>query len=383
MFNNIFLKNASLSDKINWLRLVRTRGISRSTLFNLAEIFDNIQDIIDNVGEYSVKGGLKQPIEIYPFDLAQKEFELCQKNGAQIICYFEDSYPELLRQISDPPPILTIRGKGELLQKNIIAIVGPRNASLNGCQFAKKVAYELSSKGIVIASGMAIGIDRSAHKASIENGTIGVIAGGIDNIYPMQNLDLYQEIYKKGLLISEHQIGSAPRGGNFPQRNRIISGISLGVVVVEATLKSGTLITARFALEQNREIFAVPGSPFDPRHEGTNRLIKQGAKLIQNSDDILEDINDIIATRQRFSNISESLDIEFMPAKFKAPDESIVGKVRDLILSKISYSPTSIELIVNELEIPAKIANIACAQLELADKIENKNGKISLKKVNI
>lgn len=372
-------KNLSPSDKINWIRLTRTKGISRSTLFNLLEIFGNIEDVITNVGEYSIQGGLKKPIELYSLEEARKELNNCAKINAEIICFSEEDYPQLLREISDPPPLITIRGQKKLIHENIVAIVGPRNASLNGCKFAQKIALELGNKGVVIASGLARGIDRSAHKSSLDTGTIGVIAGGIDNIYPPDNADLYQEIAKRGLLISENPIGTPPRGGNFPQRNRIISGISLGIVVIEATLKSGTLITARFALEQNREIFAVPGSPFDPRHEGTNRLIKQGAKLIENSDDILEDINEIITSRRRFAKISETTSEEFLLAKFKAPDDIIVAEARKLILSKINYTPISAELLIGELEIPAKIANIAFVQLELADRIENKNGKISLK----
>ncbi len=373
------ISQLSFNDKVNWIRLVRTKHISRSIFFNLIKIFDNVEDIVNNIEEYSLKGGLKKPIKIHPLNAAKKELEDCYNIDADIVCFNDINYPTILREIPDPPPLITVKGNIDLMEKNIISIVGPRNASLNGCKFAHKIASELGAKGIVIASGLARGIDTAAHKASINSGTIGVIAGGIDNIYPKENTDLYQEMMQKGLLISETPIGMPPRGGNFPQRNRIISGLSLGVVVIEATLRSGTLITSRFALEQNREIFAVPGSPFDPRYEGTNRLIKQGAKLIENSSDILNDIEEIIYSKNRFSNINESFDEEFIGASFKAPDDKIVNEVRELILKKINYTPILDETIIDELDIPVKIANIAFVQLELADKIENKNGKISLK----
>ncbi len=373
------VKELPIQDKINWIRLSRTNNIGRSTLLKLIKIFDNTQDAIDNVANYSIKGGLKKPIQVAPPSIANKELEDCRKINAHIICFNEEQYPAILREISDPPPIITVRGNLSLMHQNIIAIVGPRNASLNGCKFAEKISYEIGLAGIIIASGMARGIDTHAHKAAINTGTIGVIAGGIDNIYPKENTALYHEVIKKGLLISENPIGSPPKGGNFPQRNRIISGLSLGVVVIEATLRSGTLITSRFAIEQNRELFAVPGSPFDPRHEGTNRLIKQGAKLTVSSADVLEDIQEIINNRQRFSNISESFNEEFANIKFKAPDDDIVNDARKLILEKIGYSPISSELLIEELEIPVKIINIALVQLELADRIENQNGKITLK----
>lgn len=379
MFEITIRKSLSNADRINWIRLSRSRNIGRTTLLNLIKIFDNVEDAINNVGNYSLQGGLSRPIELASFKSAQQELEECHKLNAQIICFNEEKYPVLLREIGDPPPIITARGRVDLMYKNIVAIVGTRNPSTNGCKFAEKIAYELGQSGLIISSGMARGIDASAHYGAINSGTIGVIAGGVDNIYPAENTALYKEVIQKGLLVSENPLGSPPKGGNFPQRNRIISGLSLGVAVIEATLRSGTLITSRFAAEQNREIFAVPGSPFDPRYEGTNRLIKQGAKLIENSNDVLEEIMEIIKNRERFAVLNESFDKEFENIKFKAPDEDIIREARKLILQKVNYSPISIELLIDELELPVKIANIAFVQLELADRIESKNGKVSLK----
>jgi DNA processing protein len=367
------------NQRIDWIRLARTNGVSRSTLLKLVDIFGNIEAAIQNVAKYSIKGGRTKPIEVNSHQAAIQELENCHKIGAQIICFNEDKFPQLLKEISDPPALITTRGNIDLISKNIVSIVGPRNASINGCKFAQKIAYELGSKGITIASGLARGVDTYAHEASLKTGTIGVIAGGINNIYPKENAKLYQSIINEGLLICEAPFGSPPRGGNFPQRNRIISGLSLGVVVVEATLRSGTLITARFALEQNREIFAVPGSPFDPRYEGTNRLIKQGAKLIENSNDVLEDIQEIIASKARYLKINESFEKELTGFPQQNPDDNIIDEARKLILEKINYSPTSVQIIINELEIPVKIANIVFVQLELADRINYQNGMISLK----
>ena len=225
---------------------------------------------------------------------------------------------------------------------------------------------------------MARGIDTAAHLGSIETGTVAVIAGGIDNIYPRENENLYHDIAKKGVIISEIPFGIPPHGGNFPQRNRIISGISLGAIIVEATLRSGTLITARFALEQNREVFAVPGSPFDPRCQGTNRLIKQGAKLIENIDDILEELI-IITGRSDNLKLMEPISADFAGFSKKSPNESEIESARKLILSKIDYTPISADEIIAELQIPAQIVSIVLVQLELADRIESRGGKICLK----
>jgi DNA processing protein len=303
---------------------------------------------------------------------------------------------------------LTFKGNIDLINKNIIAIVGTRNASFNGLKFAEKISYEIGLNNIITVSGLARGIDTAAHKASLNSGTIGVIAGGIDNIYPKENANLYEEIINKGLLISENPLGTAPRSVNFPRRNRIISGLALGLVVVEATLRSGTLISARFALEQNREVFAVPGSPFDPRYEGTNNLIKQGAKLTQNSEDVLEEITKLSEYKTNVeasvSDLSSNLLLEspiiydnlratkttsnssgnIFDSKKDAPKKELFNNqktqnIEKLILSKINYTPISIEILINELEISAKTANEVLLELELMDKIINENGKISLK----
>lgn len=365
---------------INWIRLARSQNVGKSTFFKLLKIFNNnIDSALQNIADYSLRGGLERPITVYSENQAVKELELCNSIGAEVITFNQKEYPQLLKEISDPPPILTIKGDAQLLNRRIIAVVGPRNASLNGCKFAHQIAGDLGKNGFVVASGLARGIDASAHKGSLATGTIGVIAGGIDHIYPKENTDLYHQISRQGVLVSEIAFGVPPRGGNFPQRNRIISGISLGVVVVEATLKSGTLITARFALEQNRDIFAVPGSPFDPRYQGTNRLIKQGAKLIESIDDILEDVNPKTGKKEVPLQFYDPEQVEFTGFSPKIPSDDDINKTRKLVLSKIGYDPITPDEIISTLQIPTQVVNIILVQLELADRIEYKNGKVCLK----
>lgn len=369
----------SEAELISWIRLTRTTNVSRSTFFNLLNIFNDVKTAIENVEEFSVKGGLKKPIKPLSEAAAIQELEATRNFGANIIGFPEEAYPKMLREISDPPPILTIKGNYHFLNQDIIAVVGPRNASFNGCKFARRIAEELGKNDIVIASGLARGIDTAAHQASLLTGTVAVIAGGINNIYPPENTNLYNQIGSQGVIVSELPFGVAPRGGNFPQRNRIISGISLGVVIIEATLKSGTLITARFALEQNREIFAVPGSPLDPRHEGTNRLIKQGAKMLENVGDILNEIQHIRKNSKALLQFFEPESPEFTCFASKLPNNEDIDRARNLILNKLNFTEITNDEIINELEIPTRIVNIALVQLELADRIQNKNGKISLK----
>jgi DNA processing protein len=319
---------------------------------------------------------LKRRIRLCRQEEAEQEFFNSKKFGAQILLFCEKNYPNLLREIPDPAPILTVKGNVDFFSRKIVAIVGPRNASFNAANFARKIAFVLGKNSIIISSGMARGIDCAAHEASIESGTIAIIAGGINHIYPKENSYLYEKIAERGLLVSETPFGVTPKGGNFVQRNRLISGISLGVVVVEAGLKSGSLITAKFAIEQGREVFAVPGSPFDPRCHGTNRLIKDGAKMVENIDDILEELFNLKAN---FSEtiLSQPQDYQDQATEFSNEDD--VKKIRAEILKKLTFSPFAIEEIIRYLETSPRLVNIALVQLELADKVEINFGKVSLK----
>lgn len=366
-------------EKLNWLRLARSENIGTSTFFRLIKIFGSAKNALDQVCNYAAEGGLRRQIKLCSASEAEEELVKSQKFGAEIITFNEEDYPRLLREIPDPAPVLTVKGQIDFFARDTIAIVGPRNSSFNGINFAKKIAFELGKNSIITVSGMARGVDAAVHESSIISGTIAVIAGGIDHVYPKENSDLYRVISHQGLLVSETPFGVPPKGGNFVQRNRLISGLSLGVVVVEAGLKSGSLITARFAAEQGREVFAMPGSPLDPRCHGTNRLIKDGAKMIETIDDILEEFSEL---RTRFSEVGilrEPEVEEFVAPVSKMPDDAEIKKIRQEILSKLSATPITIEEIITAMQVPARFINIALVQLELADKIEINVGKVTLK----
>lgn len=371
---------ASLQDKINWIRLARSEHVGRSTFFRLVKIFGSPKQALEQVSHYAFQGGSKQQIKVYSQSDAEKEVSDSHAFGAEIVLFCEENYPKLLREIPDAPPLFTAKGRLDFLQRAAIAIVGPRNASFNGILFAKKIARELGENNLVIVSGMARGIDAAAHEVTIDSGTIAVIAGGINHIYPKENTELYHKICKQGLMISESPFNAPPKGGNFVQRNRIISGLSLGVVVVEASLRSGSLVTARFGVEQGREIFAVPGSPFDPRCLGTNRLIKQGAKLTENVEDILEEINFLISRYEKSETLQERDSEDFLGFSEKLPSDDEVKKIRQEIFARLNTSPITIEAIIQEMQVPARLVNIAVVQLELADKVEVNYGRVALKR---
>jgi DNA processing protein len=289
---------------LNWLRLSRSRNMGPKTFFHLMNIFGNVENILDNFSEFAKENNIENKFKINSLNIAEKEFEKASEYGAKIITFEDEKYPKFLREIPNPPIILTAKGDLDFLNYHKIAVVGPRNASLNALKFATKISVELGQKSIITASGMARGVDSSCHEASILSGTLAVLAGGINHVYPVSNSSLYQRVIEHGLIISENAFSATPMPGNFIQRNRIISGISLGVVVVEASLKSGSLTTAKFALEQGREVFAVPGSPFDDRSRGSNKLIKDGAKMIEDIDDIIEEIPSL---KGRFFGVGENL----------------------------------------------------------------------------
>jgi DNA processing protein len=371
-------------EKINYLRLARSQNIGKINFFRFLDKFGSATEAVAEIPKYLLAIKSKSQIIIAGKDMAIKEIENCDKIGAKLIYYGDKQYPRLLREIDDPPPLLTTLGDQELLQKNSIAIVGPRNPSLNAILFAKKISSDLAKYGIVVVSGLARGVDSAAHEMAVDFATIAVIGCGINRIYPKENQKLYQKIANQGLIISEIAFDGEPLAVNFPQRNRIISGLSMGVVIVEASLKSGTLITANCAAKQGRELFVVPGSPFDPRCSGANKLIKEGAKLIENIDDIIEDLANL---KMQF-NLDDDLETsEFSEDQATSDLDSIninyddnITKTQSAILEKLDFAPVLIEELILELKIPTKLINSAIIALELSDKIQTSSGKISLKK---
>lgn len=353
-------------EKINWLRLARSENVGPITFFRLIDAFNSATKAIERFSE------LKTRIILCSKERAESELVEIENFGAELLCFYEEKYPQYLREIPAPPPVLTIKGDASFLSRNSVAIVGARKASIHSINFARSIAVEVGNQSIVIASGMARGVDTAAHEGALMSGTIGVIAGGINTIYPQENAELYRNVIDLGLLVSEAHFNAPPRSENFIQRNRIISGLSLATIVVEAGLKSGSLSTARFALEQGREVFAVPGSPFDLRCKGTNRLIKEGANIFENIEDFLEVFPHLRKSRALNSSIKPS---------FEKNSESIadidVKKVREEILQKLNHVPLAVDEIVQELKLSPKLVNIALIELELEEKIAINSGRAS------
>lgn len=361
---------------VDILRLIKSENVGPKTFLHLVKVFGSAKTALENIGELSLKGGRTKPIKIFSKSSAERELELLDKNNAKIITYQSLDYSRLLLEIPDFPPVLSYKGNIELLNtRKSIGVVGARNASLNGRTFTTRIVKELVEHNYIIVSGLARGIDTAAHQDNTDK-TIAVIAGGIDHIYPPENSKLYAQIAEHGLIVAELAIGTAPMGIHFPQRNRIISGLSLGTLVIEASLKSGSLITAHMALDQNREVFAVPGFPLDPRSQGTNKLIKDGAILV-------ESINDIINNLPEFTN-KESTEDNFADNNlvFGAATNcltQITDDMRKAVINLLSASPIYFEDLLQETNLSAPIIHTIILELELAGNVARSPGnKISL-----
>jgi DNA processing protein len=369
----------ALSDgeKLDWLRLIRTENVGPITFRELIAHFGSAAAALEAIPELRRRGGMLRPGRTCPVSEAEHELKAAKRAGARILALPEADYPPLLRHIGAPPPLLYAKGDTGLAARNVVAIVGSRNASAAGRQFAGVLARDLGRSGIVIASGLARGIDSAAHHAALPTGTIAVLAGGIDNIYPPENAQLYEAIAASGLLLTESPPGFEPRGQDFPRRNRIISGLSSGVVIVEAAQKSGSLITARMALEQDREVFAVPGHPLDPRASGTNGLIRSGAHLVTCADDIVDEL---------FSGFRRSVALREPPAapgldhaRFSAGDEPRPGD-RETLLDALSLTPIHPDILLRNTDLSPRAFAIALLELDLAGRIDRHDSeRISLR----
>jgi DNA processing protein len=299
------------------------------------------------------------------------------------VCWGEPLYPAPLAQVEDAPPVLTVLGRPELLKAPAVAVVGARNASANGRRLARELAAGLGEAGIVVASGMARGIDAAAHLGALETGSVAVVAGGADVVYPEENRGLYEALARDGAVVAELPLGTEPQARHFPRRNRIISGLALGVVVVEAAAKSGSLITARYALEQGREVFAVPGSPLDPRSRGCNDLLRNGATLTENAADVLAQLGPLLHGPSLLQNASLQQPSPRLPHAAATPPVAPVlhGPVGDdaaldLVVEKLSPTPVAVDELVRQCQLtPAAIASLLL-ELELAGRIERHPGNL-------
>lgn len=377
MFNLFNSKNNNYSEEtINILRLIRSENVGPRTFMNLINVFGSASEALDNIAEFSLRGGRSKPIKVFSKASAKQELELLEKNDARIISYKDPLYSELLKEIPDFPPILSYKGNISLLNsKKTISIVGARNSSINSRSFATNLSSKLVELGYVTISGLARGIDTAVHQASGSQ-TIAVIAGGIDHIYPPENKKLFERLAEEGLIIAELPVGSHVLSNHFPQRNRIIAGLSLATIVVEAGLKSGSLITSRFALDFNREVFAVPGFPLDPRCMGSNKLIKDGnAHLLESYEDLINNITPYEEIKKSFEERADNLNnFAFAPAEIK-----VTNLDRQIILNLLSAMPISIEELHRDSGLALEVLYMICLEFELAGKITRHVGnKISL-----
>ena len=273
--------------RLDWLRLIRSQNVGPRTFRALVNHFGGARPALEALPSLARRGGGNAAPQIYSRDEATREIEASQKLGVSFVAIGEVDYPRRLQMIDDAPPLIAIRGHVAALAMPQVAIVGSRNASAAGVKLTQRVVHGLVEAGFAIVSGLARGIDAAAHRASLQTGTVAVLAGGQNRVYPPEHIELLDGILAAGVALTEMPLGWEPRARDFPRRNRLISGLSLGVVIVEAAKRSGSLITARLALEQGREVFAMPGSPLDPRAEGTNSLIKQGATPVTEAADII------------------------------------------------------------------------------------------------
>jgi DNA processing protein len=363
---------AGLTDKerLDWLQLIRTENIGPITFSNLVRRFGSADATIDALPQLASKAGRKLPLRPAPRAQAETELAAADKCGARVIASCEDEYPKALAAIPDAPPVIFVRGHASLFDKPAVAVIGARNASSVGRKIARNLAEGLGANNVIVVSGLARGIDGAAHEAALNSGTIAVVAGGVDVIYPPEHAALTQAIADRGAVISEQPPGSVPTARDFPRRNRIISGMSRGVVVVEAASRSGTLITARFALEQGREVFAVPGSPLDPRCQGANKLIRDGAILVQSADDILE----ALAGQLRAVEDPGRGFVEWTPEPGMEDRPGERRKVSERVLEALSFTPLHRDELFRDVDAPASLIIDALIDLVLADEAEEHSG---------
>lgn len=360
------MANGGSDNAFDKLRLIRSPNIGPVSYRQLISRFGSAEAALEALPDLAQRGGGKALLA--DPRLIETEMKAAEKAGARYLFLEDKDYPELLSHIDNGPPAIMVRGDAGLLGRNPVAMVGARNASAGACRFARTLAHDLGQNEIAVVSGLARGIDTAAHAGSIDSGTIAIIAGGIDVVYPPENAELQDAIAERGLLIAEMPPGTEPRARHFPHRNRIIAGIALGTVVVEAAPKSGSLITARLAAEAGREVMAIPGSPLDPRSRGCNQLIREGATLVQDATEIAELIRPIDARAIRHSARPSTI------AKIESNDTE-----RQSVTELMSMTYVSVDELVRQSGTNSSTVQMALLELELAGKLERgAGGKVRL-----
>ena len=392
------------------MRLCRTETIGPISFYAMLRRFGSARAALDVLPRLARRGERATTVTAVTRAEAEAELGALHRAGARLVCWGEPGYPSALAAIEDAPPILTVLGQAQLLQQPMIAVVGARNASANGRRLARDLAAELGLGGLVVISGLARGIDAAAHLGALETGSVAVVAGGADVVYPAENRGLYDALARQGAIVAELPLGTEPQARHFPRRNRIISGMALGVVVVEAAARSGSLITARFALEQGREVFAVPGSPLDPRARGCNDLLRHGATLTENVADVLSQLGPQLGGIEQLRPvpliaIPTAPPPVLFPASGGAPGRPAARLAPgceqgagvpgvgwepsqgadepagedaglELILERLGPAPVAVDELVRQCQMSAAVVATLLLELELAGRVERHPGNL-------
>jgi DNA processing protein len=358
------------AQRLDWLRLIRSENVGPRTFRMLLRRCGSAGAAIEALPDLARRGGART-VRVFKRDEAQEELEAAARSNVAFIALGEDGYPARLAEIDDAPPLVAMRGRMAALHAPMIAIVGSRNASAAGSRLAEQLAQDLGAAGLVVVSGLARGIDAAAHRASVATGTVAVLAGGHDRIYPPEHTPLVEALIANGAAISEMPFSYGPRSHDFPRRNRLISGLSLGVIVVEAAQKSGSLITGRMALEQNREVFAVPGSPLDARAAGANALIKQGATMVTEAEDVLAVLRPIIgparAPLREAAGIGE-------PGEDDGPGADPPPDARARVVALLGPTPVPVDDLIRLSGASSTMVQATLLELELAGRLKRQQG---------
>lgn len=353
-------------ERIDRLRLIRTENVGPITFRHLLARFGSASAAIDALPGLARRGGRARRLAVCPRDRALREMEDNARAGAELVILGDEAYPPLLAASEDAPPAISVAGHPHLLARRTVAIVGARNASANARSFTRAMARELGEAGYAVVSGLARGIDAAAHEGSLATGTVAVVAGGIDVVYPPEHAALQARVAVEGAVVAEAPIGATPMARHFPSRNRIIAGLSLGVAVIEATAGSGSLITARFAADRGREVFAAPGSPLDPRAAGTNRLLRDGANWAESAADIIE----VLAA----AGVEDRREDGYGPAPAPEPPAEIGPKQRDLVLGLLDVAAVPVDEVIRECQLSPPVVAVILLEAELAGLAERHPG---------
>lgn len=356
------------AERLAVLRLARSEGVGPRTFADLLKRYGKAQRALDALPELAKRGGRRTPLKICPAGDAERELASAEAIGARLLVLGDPDFPLLLAEIEPPPPLIYVLGNRAVLKRDCVAIVGARNASAGGRKLAEDIAGGLGTQDFAVVSGLARGIDTAAHTGALATGTAAVLAGGVDNIYPPENARLHARIVETGAIVSEMPPGFAPLASHFPRRNRIISGLSLGTVIVEAATGSGSLITARQALEQNREVFAVPGSPLDPRSRGANELIRQGATLTESADDVVS------VLRSRPRRMAQPAPAPQLPLVLDQADADL-SAARTALNDLLSPTPVEVDELIRQSGLSSEAILTVLLELELGGHLRRSAGQ--------